>query len=131
MKRLLNIAATFVIVLVFNILIINPVSAKPSVNSNNGGSVIPESVMKIAERSCVKCHSVPGNHMALSMLNLTSWDKLSPEKQAAKAKKMCNIVTKNGMPPKKFRKTNPNDGPTKEEVTIICDWAQSLQVDKK
>ena len=69
--------------------------------------------------------------MAISKLNLGEWDKLSPEKQADKAKKMCDMVTKEKMPPKKFRKSNPNDVPTKEEATVICDWAQSLQADKK
>jgi hypothetical protein len=131
MKKLLNIATAIFSILIVTTLIINPVSAKPAINNSNGGTVIPESVMKIAGRSCVKCHTVPGNKLALSKLNLTNWDKLSPEKQAANAKKMCSMVTKDKMPPNKFRKSNPKGVPTKDEIAIICDWAQSLQVDKK
>ena len=131
MKKLLSITAAIFFILAITTLIINPVSAKPAINNDNGGAAIPESVMKIAGKSCVKCHTIPGNKMALSKLNLTNWDKLSSENQAAKAKKMCGMVTEDKMPPKKFRKSNPYDVPTKEEIKIICDWAQSLKVDKK
>jgi hypothetical protein len=60
-------------------------------------------VMKIAERSCVKCHTEGGNGMALMHLNLSNWDKFSMEKQADQAKDMCGMVSKEKMPPKSFR----------------------------
>jgi hypothetical protein len=131
MKKLLIITAAIFGILAITTLIIDPVFALSATNNNNGGMSIPESVMKIAGKSCVKCHTVPGNKMALSKLNLTNWDKLSDENQAGRAKKMCDMVTKDKMPPNKFRKSNPNDVPSKEEIKIICDWAQSLQVNKK
>jgi hypothetical protein len=87
--------------------------------------------MKIAEKSCVKCHAAPAKGMAISMLNLTNWDKLTPEKQASKAKAMCNMVTNDKMPPKKFKESNPNGVPSKEEIATICDWAKSIEVVKK
>jgi hypothetical protein len=40
-----------------------------------------------------------GNGMAMMHLNLTNWDKFSPEKQADKAKDMCKMVSKGKMPP--------------------------------
>jgi hypothetical protein len=87
--------------------------------------------MKIADKSCVNCHSEPGNGIALAHLNLSNWDKYSPEKQAAKAKAMCSMVTKDKMPPKKFRANHPDGVPTAAEVKTICNWAESLQVTKK
>ena len=92
---------------------------------------ISPAVMKIAERSCVKCHTEGTNGMALMHLNLSNWDKFSPEKQAAKAKDMCKMVSKDKMPPKSFREKNPGAAPTKDEVKIICDWATPIQTVKK
>ena len=87
--------------------------------------------MKIAERSCVKCHTEGGNGMALMHLNLSNWDKYSPEKQASKAKDMCKMVTKDKMPPKSFRESHPDGVPSEAEIKTICDWAASIQVSKK
>jgi len=103
-------------------------------SSTKGGIVskpISPSVMKIAERSCLKCHTEPGNGMALAHLNLSNWDKFSMEKQADKANDMCKMVSKGKMPPKSFREKNPDGVPTKEEVKTICDWALSIRIIKK
>ena len=131
MKKSISIAVAFFCILFITALIINPLSARTAKNGDNMGKAIPESVMKIAAKSCVKCHAEPAKGMSVSMLNLTNWDRLTPEKQAAKAKAMCNMVTKGKMPTKKFRDSNPGGIPTKEEMATICDWATSLQVVKK
>jgi hypothetical protein len=131
MKKSMSIAVAFLSMLFITALIINPVSARTAKNGDNWGRAIPEGVMKIAQKSCVKCHAEPAKGMPISMLNLTNWDKLTPEKQAAKAKQMCNMVTKDKMPPKKFRESNPEGVPSKEEITTICDWATSIQIVKK
>ena len=120
--------ATFAFIMT---LIINKVSAGSSPNGATVGKAIPANVMKIAEKSCVKCHTEPGNGMALAHLNLTNWDKYSAEKQAEKAKSMCTMVTKDKMPPKGFKSKNPGGVPTTEDLKTLCDWAESLQVPKK
>jgi hypothetical protein len=68
---------------------------------------------------------------ALSFLNLSAWDKYTPEKQASKAKAMCKKVTKNKMPPKSYRKNNPDAVLAEEDIKTICNWSASLQVNKK
>lgn len=128
MKKLIRIAITVASVVFITALITNPVSAK---KGGGGGKPIPEGVMKIAQKSCVNCHTEPGNFMAMSHLNLSKWDNYSPEKQASKAKAMCNMVTKEKMPPKNFRENHLDGIPSKEEIKTICDWAQSIQVTKK
>ncbi len=130
MKKLFSISAIFAMTFFFCAMIFNPGTVF-SAQKSGGGKPIPENVMKIAEKSCVKCHTEPGNGMALSHLNLGNWDKFTPEKQAAKAKAMCEMVTKDKMPPKKFREKNPTDVPSKEEIKTICDWAESIHVTKK
>jgi hypothetical protein len=131
MKKSSRFAAAFFCTLFFTALIVQPVSAVTSKGSSNASAAIPENVLKIAQKSCVKCHTVPGNKMALSVLSLTKWDAYSAEKQASKAQAMCNMVTKGKMPPKKFRTSNPEGVPSNEEIATICNWAQSLQVVKK
>ena len=124
-------AIAFFSIIFIAALVINPLSARTSKNGDNPGKAIPESVMKIAQKSCVKCHTAPAKGISICLLNLTNWDKLSPGKQAAKAKKMCNWVTIGKMPPRKFRANNPDGVPSKEEVATICNWATSLRRVKK
>jgi hypothetical protein len=106
-------------------------SSKPPQKEGPVSKPIAPGVMKIAERSCVKCHTEGGNGMALMHFNLSNWDKFSPEKQAGKAKDMCKMVSKGKMPPKSFREKNPGAAPTEDETKIICDWATSIKVGKK
>ncbi len=115
-------------------MIMNYSSAQPLLPSQKDSQVskpISSGVMKIMERSCTKCHTEGGNGMALMHLNLSNWDKFSPEKQAGKAKDMCKMVSKGKMPPKSFREKNPGATPTVEESTLICNWATPVQMVKK
>ena len=128
MKKFTNLFLAGASILFIIALISNPLSAQTTKPEASKGKPIPENIVKIAERSCLKCHVEPdGNHMAASMVNLSKWDTYSAEKQADKAKKMCKMVTKGKMPPKKFKKEHPNAAPTPEEVKMICEWSQSIQ----
>ena len=131
MKKAISITFAVLGIVFLSSMIINHSSAQSSQKNGVVSKPISPSVMKIAERSCMKCHVEGGNEMAMMHLNLSNWDKFSPEKQADKAKDMCKMVSKDKMPPKSFRKKNPGAAPTKEEVKIICDWAQSIQIKKK
>ncbi len=131
MKKSVIITIAVVCVLLITTVIINQLTAQAAPKGAVVGKSIPAGVMKIAEKSCVKCHTEPGKGMALAHLNLTNWDKYSSEKQADKAKAMCSMVTKDKMPPKSFRAKNPDGVPTAAEIKTICNWAESLQVAKK
>ena len=131
MKKPTTNSTLFLSFLFIAALILNTVFVLAATKGDGGGKPIPANIMKIAEKSCVKCHTEPGNFMALSHLNLSNWDKYSAEKQASKAQAMCKMVSKDKMPPKKFREEHPDGVPTKEEINTICNWAQSLQVPKK
>jgi hypothetical protein len=123
MKKTFSFAIVAVCTMFFVSVALNPASAQTEQKKES--KAIPENVVKIAEKSCVKCHTEPGNKMALAHVNISKWDKYTPEKQEEKAKAMCKMVTEEKMPPKNFRKENPNDIPTKEDVKAICDWASS------
>lgn len=126
MKKLMPITAAIAIFL-FSTVLNDRVSAQTGEKSKP----IPDDVLMIAKKSCVKCHAEPGKTMALSHVNLSKWDSYSAEKQAAKAADMCNMITKGKMPPKEFRKKNPDFTMTQDEIKIICDWSASIQLPKK
>jgi Haem-binding domain len=131
MKKLLPVALVLVSMFFISGLIFAPLAILSAPTSEGGGTPIPDGIMKIAQKSCVKCHTEPGNFMAMSHLNFSDWDKYPPQKQVSKAKEMCNMVSKDKMPPKKFRENNPTAVPTIEEANMICNWSQSLEPVKK
>jgi uncharacterized membrane protein len=131
MKKTFSIAVAVISVLFISSLIINQLNAENAKSGSTQGKAIPANVMKIVDKSCTGCHSEPGNMMAISHLNFTSWDKYSPEKQADKAKDMCTQVTKSKMPPKSFTSKHPDAAISSDQLNEICNWAQSIQMTKK
>jgi hypothetical protein len=135
MKKVISISILTALTIGVSLLVITMLFYKANAQTTQkeatGTKPIPESVMKIAKAACVDCHAEPGNMMAKSHVNLSNWDKYSPEKQAAKAKDMCEMVTKGKMPPKKFKESHPEAVPTAENIKTLCDWAESLQMPKK
>jgi cytochrome c5 len=127
MKKIIKMTAMFAGAILFMALMTNTVSAQTEQKQSAAAKTFPADVSKVIEKSCVKCHKEPGNKMALSLVDLSKWDKYEPVKQAEKAKKMCKMITKGKMPPKGFRKEHPNEIPTDADIKVICDWANSLQ----
>jgi hypothetical protein len=127
MKKSKMVTIATVVGLLLTALMNNNVSAQTA----QATRPIPDEILNIASKSCVKCHSTPGNKIALSHLNLSKWDTYTPEKQAAKAKDMCDMVSKGKMPPKKFKEQNPGFILTSDEIKLICDWSTSMQFNKK
>ena len=114
-------------VISFTVVMNYPVSAQ----SVQKTKPIPDDVLAIAKKSCTNCHAQPGKELALLHVNLSKWDTYTIEKQASKATAMCNMISEGKMPPKEFKKKNPDFVLTKEEIKTICDWSASIQVTKK
>jgi len=127
MKKIIRITAALTSVLIFASMAGMPVSAQSSQKTSGDKKPLPSEVMKIAQKSCTKCH-IDG---AMGGLKFTEWDNYTLEKQAAKAKAMCDKVTGKIMPPKNFVKKNPEAVPTQDDIKTICDWSASLQPAKK
>ena len=123
MVKTIRIAVAFFSVLFITALIIDPVINKSILKATFENKLISAEVMKIVQRSCVTCHMEPGNTMALSRVNFTTWDSYTPEKQASKADAICNMVSKNKMPPKKFMEKHPGTVLSKDDIKTICNWA--------
>ena len=90
------------------------------------GTALPDSVQKFVQRACMDCHSTDGNGMARGKVNFSTWADYDAAKQAKKAVKICDELSKQGMPPKKWKANHPNDVPTAAEVDMMCRWAKSL-----
>jgi cytochrome c5 len=87
---------------------------------------LPDNINKIVKASCMPCHSSNGGMLSKSKLNFSEWTEYSADKQKKKAAKMYKELSKNAMPPKDARETNPDIIPTKEQIEIIKAWADSF-----
>jgi cytochrome c5 len=131
MKKSLIIIVAITGIVLLTALTSGTISAQENQKTVVDQKPIPADVIKITDKSCSACHKEPGMKMALSLLNFSAWDKYTAEKQAAKAKAVCNEVTKSKMPPKSYRNNNPGAVPTSDDIKTLCDWATSLQPAEK
>jgi hypothetical protein len=63
----------------------------------------------------------------MAKLNFSKWAEYGAAKEEEKASKICSMLTEELMPPKSIRKSNPEIIPTKEQIALICKWAESLK----
>jgi cytochrome c5 len=92
---------------------------------------IPENINKIFKTSCMQCHGSDGGRLPKSRLNFARWTGYGATKEAEKALLICSTLSKGKMPPKSVRESNPELIPTKEQVDLICKWADSLKSEKE
>jgi hypothetical protein len=91
-----------------------------------GSAPLPENINAIVSVSCMPCHSADGGYLAKTKLNFSEWSDYSADKQKKKAAQMYKELNKNAMPPKDAREANPDIIPTKEQVEVIKNWADSF-----
>jgi hypothetical protein len=87
---------------------------------------IPGDLQIIFKKSCMDCHATGGSNMAKSMVNFSEWGNYEPGKQAKKAAAICKELSKGAMPPKSYRKSNPDLIPTDAQIDTICKWSAGL-----
>jgi hypothetical protein len=90
-------------------------------------SPIPEDIVKIFQASCYSCHGSNGKFLPMEKLNFSKWADYGTKKEAEKAAKICSILSEGSMPPKSARESHPELIPTKEQIALICKWAESLK----
>jgi hypothetical protein len=90
---------------------------------------IPDDIVKIFQVSCYACHGSNGKFLPMQKLNFSKWADYGASKEADKAAKICSLITKGSMPPKSFREANPEAVPSKEQIALICKWAESLKTE--
>ena len=128
MKRMYSLIAVIALVSIAAMLLLTPSKASSQAKSAAvKGFVIPDSINKIAQKSCIACHAEGGKAMAMGKVNLSKWDTYTPDKQISKALDICKQVTKGAMPPKGFKASHPDAVLTEKQVRTICNWANSLK----
>ena len=127
MKKTLFFLAAIVIVSILTASVLSSINrtGKKSVILITTDS-IPGYLQIIFKKSCMDCHATGGSHMAMSMLNFSEWENYESGKQAKKAEAICNMLSKEAMPPKAFKKANPDAIPTEAQKDTICKWSEIL-----
>jgi hypothetical protein len=118
----------FSMVLVAILAMIQPASGQ---TQKEKAAPIPDEVNKIFTSSCMPCHWNGGKMMAMGMVNFSKWTEYTSSKGASKASMICSVLTKGKMPPKKVQKKTPEIVPSKDQLDLICKWAESLKTEKK
>jgi len=109
-------------------IILFPVAGILSAQKTGGNFYpIPENVNEIFRTSCTKCHGKEGGRFPKTRLNLSKWQTYGPEKEVEKAILICNTLKRGSMPPKSAREKGSVAIPTREQIEIVCQWAQSLK----
>jgi len=88
---------------------------------------IPDDIKNIFQTSCMPCHGSDGGRFPKSRLNFSRWTAYGDVKEAEKASFICSRVSKGTMPPKFVRDSKPELIPTKEQIDLICKWAETLK----
>jgi hypothetical protein len=91
---------------------------------------IPENINKVFQTSCMQCHGSKGGRFPKSRLNFSRWAGYSAAKEAEKAQSICSAVRRGIMPPRSVRDSKPYLIPTKEQIDLICKWAELLKSEK-
>ncbi len=92
---------------------------------------IPENIDKIFQVSCMPCHGIKGGRFPRARLNFARWAEYGASKETEKALLICSAIRKGVMPPKSVRESKPELVPAKEQMEMICQWAQTLKEGKK
>ena len=96
----------------------------------NQTASIPKEVNVVFNKSCMACHGTGGKMIPMLKLNFSKWDKYNSVKQAKKAATICDMVTKELMPPKSFLTTNPDAKLSAAQKEMICNWSKTLNTGK-
>jgi mono/diheme cytochrome c family protein len=92
---------------------------------------IPGIINKVFQTSCMPCHGSTGGRFPKSRLNFSRWEGYGASKEAEKALLICSSVSKGTMPPKSVRESKPELILTKEQVDLVCKWADELKLKVK
>jgi len=89
--------------------------------------IIPDSVRKILEKSCIECHnSRSKNKRALKKLDFDELNNIKTYQIIGKMVNVAEVVVNNDMPPRRFIKKYPGKALTYKDRQIIVNWVNEL-----
>lgn len=128
MKKLFYIKAILLQVLV--IVIMANIQEASAQNKDGQTSGIPENINKIFQTSCISCHGEGGRPNTLAKVDFSKWAEYDDTTKTAKAEAICKTMIEESMPPKYITKSNPEIIPSKEQIELVCKWAESFKPNK-
>ncbi|MCK9219789.1 MAG: heme-binding domain-containing protein [Bacteroidales bacterium] len=111
----------------FLLINVNTILASGQKTTNTTSAALPDNMMKFVQRACMDCHSDKGSALARGKVNFSKWGDLTIQKQSDKANTIFKVLSKESMPPKSWKKNNPDLIPTKAEVEMVGKWVNSLK----
>jgi mono/diheme cytochrome c family protein len=125
-KLILSLSVIFAVLLSFA-FIFSPESNEFENKLETVSAPIPDELKSIFKASCMDCHATGGKKAATLKLDFSEWNQMSPKKQAGKAAAICKEVTKESMPPKKYKESHPETILTADQIEVIYKWSESLK----
>jgi cytochrome c len=107
------------------------------------GATVPPDVLNVLSTKCADCHSsnthwplysriAPGSWLMESdvadgrtHLNLSQWQRYSPESQAQLLSRIASEARSGQMPPRNYLLLHPNAKLSVDEQDLLYDWAKS------
>jgi uncharacterized membrane protein len=92
----------------------------------NPAAEFPDDVTDILKTHCYDCHSQDAsNKKAKIALNFDKWDDYKDSKKVSKLDAICEVVSKDKMPPEKYLKNNPGKALTDDQKVVLCKWTDA------
>ena len=84
---------------------------------------IPADVKEILKTSCYDCHSQESsNKKAKDALNFDKWDDYKDSKKISKLDAICEVISKDEMPPEKHLEKYPEKVLSDDQKVTVCSW---------
>ena len=84
---------------------------------------IPSDVKEILKTSCYDCHSQESsNKKGKEALNFDKWDDYKDSKKISKLDAICEVISKDKMPPEKYLKNSPEKALSDDQKVAVCSW---------
>ena len=112
-KMIFTLAVSGILLLVFQSFVFNA-------NPDPG---LPADVNDILKTSCYACHSNDAsNKKAKIALNFDKWDDYKASKKVSKLDAICEVISKDKMPPEKYLKNDPGKALSDDQKVMLCKW---------
>jgi len=112
-KLIVSLAVSAILLLVFQSFVFKTAPAPD----------IPSDVKEILKTSCYGCHTEESsNKKGKDALNFDKWDSYKDTKKISKLDAICEVISKDKMPPEKHLKNNPEKALSDEQKVVVCSW---------
>ncbi len=112
-KLIVSLAVSAILLLVFQSFVFKTAPAPD----------IPADVNEILKTSCYGCHTQESSSKKAKIaLNFDKWDDYKDTKKISKLDAICEVISKDKMPPEKYLKDSPEKALSDDQKVAVCSW---------